>query len=67
MGKGLGFGFARCAFAGGGRRHEAFDAFAVGFAEAAEFLHRGQGNEVAGDGEFPIHTGGGEFRDGFAM
>jgi hypothetical protein len=26
----------------------AFDAFAVGFEEAAEFFHGGQGDEVAG-------------------
>ena len=65
MGKGSGFGLTRRAFAGDGLRHEAFDAFAVGFQEAAELLNRGQGDEVSGDEEFLIHPGGGEFHGGF--
>jgi len=60
-------GFTRGAFAGGRVGHQAFDAFAVGFEEAAEFLHRGQGDEVAGDEEFLIHAGGGEFHEGIAL
>jgi hypothetical protein len=44
--------------------HEAFDAFAVGFEEAAEFFHRWQGDEVAGDEELLVHAGGGEFDGG---
>lgn len=61
-------GFAHGAFSGGsGGRHHAFEALAVGFEEAAEFFHGGQGDEGAGDEEFLIHACGGEFHLGASL
>jgi hypothetical protein len=50
----LGFGARAGGLFGGMGRHEAFDAFAVSLEEVAEFFHRGQDDEVAGNKEFLV-------------